>query len=113
MAALICRRASARAPTYRVGMNADTPVDLAPRSCRQQDLAALVGLLALLEGEIWAGGVSSHLRGRIGHRLAQAALVGTAPGERELRQAINDLNHRLRYALGEYDDLPLPQPVPE
>lgn len=29
------------------------------------------------------------------------------PGEYEVRQALNDLNYRLRYALGEYDE-PLP-----
>jgi hypothetical protein len=94
-------------------MNADTSGDdLSPRSCRRQDTAALIGLLAVLEGEIWAGEVSPHLRDRIGRRLTREALVGPSPTERDLRQAINDLNHRLRYALGEYDELPSPQPVP-
>jgi hypothetical protein len=32
--------------------------------------------------------------------------------DRGFRQALNDLNHRLRYALGEYDDPPQPMPVP-
>jgi hypothetical protein len=73
----------------------------------------LIGLLAVLEGEIWAGEVSPHLRARIGHRLAREALVGSSPAERQLRQAISDLNHRLRYALGEYDELPPPLPVPD
>lgn len=98
---------------YGIGMNADTPDGLAPRSCRQQDLAALIGLLAVLEGEIWADAVPLHLRDRIGHRLAREVLVGSSPTERELRQAISDLNHRLRYALGEYDELPSPLPVPQ
>lgn len=86
---------------------------LAPRSCRQQDLAGLIGLLAVLEGEIWAGEVSPHLRSRIARRMARAALVGPGPTERELRQAISDLNQRLRYALGEYDEPPSPWSVPE
>ena len=73
----------------------------------------MIGLLAVLEGEIWAGEVSPHLRDRIGHRLTGEALVGPSPAERRLRQAISDLNHRLRYALGEYDELPPPLPVPE
>jgi hypothetical protein len=33
--------------------------------------------------------------------------------ERDLRQAVSDLNHRLRYALGEYDEPPSSLPVPE
>ena len=33
--------------------------------------------------------------------------------EQDLRQAINDLNHRIRYALGEYDEQPPRLPVPE
>ncbi|WP_127506619.1 hypothetical protein [Actinoplanes solisilvae] len=94
-------------------MNPDTPDDLAPRSCRQQDLAGLIGVLAVLEGEISAGAVSPHLRDRIGRRLAREALVRPDPTERELRQAISDLNHRLRYALGEYQDSPPQLPVPE
>jgi hypothetical protein len=110
---LICRRASASSPAYGIGMNPDSLDDLAPRSCRQKDLAGLIGVLALLEGEIWAGAVSPRLRDRIGHRLAREALVGSSPTERELRQAISDLNHRLRYALGEYDEPPPPLSVPE
>jgi hypothetical protein len=94
-------------------MNADTPDELAARSCRRRDLAALIGLLATLEGEIWADAVSPHLRDRIAGRLAREGLLGSSPAERELRQAINDLNHRLRYALGEYDELPSPLSVPD
>jgi hypothetical protein len=37
---------------------------LAPRSCRARDLAALIGLLAVLEGELMAGEVSQHLTSR-------------------------------------------------
>ncbi|MEV6850906.1 hypothetical protein [Actinoplanes sp. NPDC051411] len=76
-------------------------------------MAALIGLLAVLEGEIWAGEVSPHLRDRIGQRLARESLAESSPTERQLRQAISDLNHRLRHALGEYDELPSPLPVPE
>jgi hypothetical protein len=77
---------------------------LAPRSCRAGDLAALIGLLAVLEGELMAGEVSQHLSDRIRHRLQRVATPGPGGDERDLRQSINDLNHRLRYALGEYDE---------
>ena len=86
---------------------------LAPRSCRARDLTALIGLLAVLEGELMAGEVSRHLSGRIQHRLQSAAVLESEATERQLRQAINDLNHRLRYALGEYDEPPSPSEVPE
>jgi hypothetical protein len=80
---------------------------LAPRSCRAADVAAVIVLLALLEGELMTGGVSQRLSRRIRDRLD---VDGT---ERDLRQSISDLNHRLRYALGEYDEPPQPMAVPE
>ena len=86
---------------------------LAPRSCRARDLTALIGLLAVLEGELMAGEVSQHLSDRIRHRLQSAAVLEPGGTEQHLRQSINDLNHRLRYALGEYDEPPSPSEVPE
>jgi hypothetical protein len=76
-------------------------------------VAALIGLLALLEGELMAGGVPEHLSRRIRDRLEQVGLLGAGGTERDLRQSISDLNHRLRYALGEYDEPPQPMVVPE
>ncbi|BCY09901.1 hypothetical protein [Actinoplanes sp. L3-i22] len=89
------------------------PDALAAHLCRARDLAALIGLLAVLEGEIAAGEVSDHLADRLRDRLGRAGLGGTGRAERELRQAISDLNHRLRYALGEYHQPPESLPVPE
>jgi hypothetical protein len=94
-------------------MSAEAPDVLAPRSCRGQDLAALIGLLAVLEGELMVGEVSPHLSDRIRHRLESAMLLEPGGTEPDLRQAINDLNHRLRYALGEHEEQPSPLPVPE
>jgi hypothetical protein len=84
----------------------------APRSCQARDLAALIGLLAVLEGELMVGQVPQYLAEHIGGRLQDDLLmpIGT---ERDLRQTINDLNHRLRYALGEYEEPPSPREVPE
>jgi hypothetical protein len=86
---------------------------LAPRSCHAADLAALIGFLALLEGELMAGGIPEHLSGRIQDRLERVGLLAAGGTERDLRQSISDLNHRLRYALGEYDAPPQPMAVPE
>jgi hypothetical protein len=94
-------------------MNAYNSKAVAPRSCEARDVAGLIGILALLEGELMTEGVPEHLSGRIRDRLARVGLLGSTGTERELRQAISDLNHRLRYALGEYDELPTPVAVPE
>ncbi|MEV7628315.1 hypothetical protein [Actinoplanes sp. NPDC089786] len=79
---------------------------LALRLCRARDLAALIGLLAVLEGELMVGGVSSHLLGRLRERLAHEGLIAPAATEDQLCQAIHDLNQGLRYALGEFDEPP-------
>jgi hypothetical protein len=94
-------------------MNANGPDALAPRSCHARDLAALIGLVALLEGELTADGLPEHLSGRVRDRLARVGLLSVGGTERELRQSISDLNHRLRYALGEYEEPPQPMTVPE
>jgi len=52
--------------------------------------------------------VDDHLAGRFER-------VGLLPGgsrNRDLRQAVNELDHLLRYALGAYDEPPTPEPVP-
>ena len=87
-------------------MTGNAPEELAPRPCRARDVAALIGLLGVLEGEIAVGEVTPHLSDRIRRRLERETLLRPDGTERELRQAISDLNHRLRYALGEYGDHP-------
>jgi hypothetical protein len=96
-----------------IGMSGNVPDALAPRSCQPRDLSALIGLLAVVEGELMTGEVSRHLSGRIRDRLEGVELLEAGGTEPDLRQALNDLNHRLRYALGEYDEPPRPLAVPE
>jgi hypothetical protein len=94
-------------------MSAEVPDTLAPRSCHGRDRSALIGFLAVIERELVVGEVSRYLSGQIRGRLERVELLKPGGTERELRQSINDLNHRLRYALGEYDEPPRPLPVPE
>jgi hypothetical protein len=96
-----------------MGVSNEVPDALAPRSCHARDLSALIGLLAVIEGELLAGEVSRHLAGRIRDQLERVELLAPGGTEQDLRQSINDLNHRLRYALGEYDEPPRPLAVPE
>ncbi|HEX5512412.1 MAG TPA: hypothetical protein VFX41_11910 [Actinomycetales bacterium] len=76
------------------------------------DLAVLIGVLAMLEGELGAGEVPRHLVGKLQDRFARKGLLEPGASNRDLRQAISDLNHRLRYGLGEYPQLPPQLPVP-
>jgi hypothetical protein len=74
---------------------------------------ALVGLLASLEGELmededddvpdWAK--------RFADRLSRDGLITADADGRQVRQSLNDLNQRLRYVLGEYDEPPESMPV--
>jgi hypothetical protein len=50
---------------------------------------------------------------RLRRRFEHAGLLPESADERVFRQAINDMNHRLRYALGEYADPPPQVPVPD
>lgn len=72
-----------------------------PRPLLVRDARALIGILAGLEGESLIGqldeGTSAYLRGR----LARDGMLPESSTSRDLRQALNDLNQRLRYVSGE------------
>jgi len=70
----------------------------------ERDLAALIGILAVLEGGLMAGDVSPWLAARIRERLEREALVAHDGTEMDVRRALGDLNQRLRRALGEPGD---------
>lgn len=90
-----------------------TAFEETPRRPRAQDVAALIGLLAVLERQVWASDSESddipHWVDRLARRLARDGLLPVDSGTQELRQTLGNLNQRLRYVLGEYDD---PQTMP-
>ncbi|HEY2296712.1 MAG TPA: hypothetical protein VGH43_03200 [Jatrophihabitans sp.] len=77
-----------------------------PNPAGREDAAVLIGWAAILEGAIMTGDLPDDLAVKVSRRLIDTGLLVEQASERELRQAINDLNHRLRYTLGEY-----PEPV--
>ena len=90
-------------------------MDLTGRRPRRSDVSALIGLVAVLEGELTADLDSDRVPDWAAHlarRLTGDGLLAPGAGNRELRQALNDLNHRLRYVHGEYDEEPGSYPVP-
>jgi hypothetical protein len=91
---------------------ADTRTEPIPNALSQQDAAAIIGVLAILEGAHLAGDLNEDLTRRLANRLHVVGLLGERWRPRELRQALNDMNHRVRYALGEYDEPPVSHPVP-
>jgi len=83
-----------------------------PNPVGRRDVEVLIGWAAVLEGSIVAGEVSPHLQGKLRRRLVDAGLLAADGSERDLLQAINDINHRLRYSYGEYTEPPRSRPLP-
>jgi hypothetical protein len=82
--------------------------DPAPNPLSREDAAALIGVLATLEGELLSG-LDNGLWNRLAHRLRSQGTIPAGIGDRAgLRIAIANLNQRVRYALGEYDEPPEP-----
>ena len=87
------------------------PVASVPNPVHRRDAAVLIGITAILEGEIWAGSFDEHTARKVAERFAQAGLLAGDYDQRDLRQALADLNQRLRYAKGEYDSPPESIPI--
>jgi hypothetical protein len=85
---------------------------LCPRPVLQRDAQALIGLLAILEGEAMASQLHAGLVDHLSRRFASVGLLADGVGGREFRHALNGMNHRIRYALGEYDEPRESMPVP-
>jgi hypothetical protein len=84
-----------------------------PKPVGVHDVSALIGWLASVEGEIVAGDVPEDLVEKLRKRFVGAGLLQETGNERAFRQAINDMNYRLRYALDELAEPPTPIPVPD
>lgn len=76
---------------------------MAPHPILASDVKALIGILAVLEGEAMVDGIDPALAMRLRERLVRADLVPSGSHPSQMPQALGDLNQRLRHALGEYD----------
>ena len=95
-----------------VGVMATDPAVPVPNPVRRTDVEVLIGILAILEGALWGGSVDGWNTDRIADRFVQRGLLAADHDQRDLRQAVSDMNQRLRYAAGEYDSPPEPVPLP-
>jgi hypothetical protein len=77
------------------------PVTLADR-----DVAVLIGVLAVLEGEVRSDQASLTMTRRLRDRLARYELLSADAASDALAGALSDINQRLRVARGEYGGVP-------
>ena len=82
------------------------------RPLLRKDASAIIGLLANLEGLILVGDVDENAVEKLRLRAIRDGYLTEGTDDCDLMQALNDLNHRVRYALGEYDTPPLPLVLP-
>jgi hypothetical protein len=73
------------------------------RPVAPEDMAVLIGILAVLEGHLLAGDLPDHLTRRLAERFRRLGMLPEPGDEVAVRAALDGLNHRLRSALGEYD----------
>ena len=77
-----------------------------PVTVADRDVAALIGVLAILEGQVLSGEASPHITRQLSDRLTRYGLLPSGPSNQPLARALHDLNQRLRVARGEYDGVP-------
>lgn len=74
-----------------------------PRAVAPEDVAVLIGLLAVLEAHLLAGDVPDHLSGRLAERFRRLGLLPEPGDDVALREALDALNQRLRAVLGDHE----------
>ena len=83
-----------------------------PNPVQRRDANVLIGILAILEGVIWGGQLDEQTTSKVAERFVQQGLLGVDYDQRALRQAISDMNQRIRYAAGEDNTPPSSVPLP-
>lgn len=82
---------------------------------RQQDVEVLIGIVATVNGRLYAGQLDPDTIQEFAERFVGAGLLsrepdGSLPIAGKVRLALEDLVQRLRYAYGDYDVEPTPEP---
>jgi hypothetical protein len=86
-----------------------TTTETTRRPLSDPDAGAIIGLLAIIEGELLVESLDVELAGLFRDRFVRAGLLPEGAGLGELRRALAELNQRVRYALGEYAEPPAPE----
>jgi hypothetical protein len=77
----------------------------------RRDAEVLIGILAVLDGAIWGGSLDEWTTSRVAERFVRQGLLAADHDRDDVHHALDDLNQRLRYAIGEYDDPPPSVPL--
>ena len=82
---------------------------------RQQDVEVLIGIVATMTGSLYGGQLDPETTRKFAERLVRAGLLsrapdGSLPPAGKVRLALEDLGQRLRYAYGDYEVEPTPEP---
>ncbi len=75
--------------------------EFCPRPLTRQDAAALIGILAVLEGEMSSGNLDEQALDHLRRRLTDDGVLTGGPDTDDLPAALGALNQRVRFALGE------------
>jgi hypothetical protein len=85
------------------------PSNDTPHPMSKRDVQFLIGLLAIVENMILVDAVDDEMKRAILVRLRKLDLIDEGADTREMHLVLDDMNQRLRLALGEYDVLPEPR----
>jgi hypothetical protein len=77
-----------------------------PVTLVDQDVAVLIGVLAVLEGQVRSDEAALTMTRRLRDHLARYELLPADAASDALAGALSDMNQRLRVARGEYDGVP-------
>jgi hypothetical protein len=77
-----------------------------PNPLQRRDAEVLIGILVVLDGVIWGGSLDEWTTSKIAERLVQKGLLTADHSRNDVHKALDDLNQRLRYAVGDYDSPP-------
>jgi hypothetical protein len=83
-----------------------------PNQVLTRDARTLIGLSASVEGALLVGEVTELWARKLHGRFVREGLLPAGSAEHEVALMIKDINHRLRYAIGEYPSPAAPVPVP-
>jgi hypothetical protein len=78
----------------------------APNPVSVTDVSVLIQMLAVYEGYLMGDHLDDDVVTPVRDRFVREGLLTADSDERDFRQAVNDLNQRLRYTAGEY-----PEPI--
>jgi hypothetical protein len=85
---------------------ANDPATAVPYPLQRRDAEVLIGIVAVLDGVIWGGSLDEWTTSKVAERLVQQGLLTADHNRNDVHQALDNLNQRLRYTVGDYDSPP-------